>query len=399
MVLSAQPAGSEHTRVYDLRGGEATSDFFYDLLAEYADQVLVHIEAAAADLLDGYGAHLRTERLEAPRSRAELAIDLLMLGMAMRQYEGAAESTPRVLVRLAGALYRLRKRSTLLKPVADALRAVLAQVVFAPAITRHRAAVRADAALARVTRTVTWMQATGEFDQETLRLAHWQSFLATLAPAAATRARALAQLCFRTFELEAAERLGSFTAGVTSFLSGAYARRGCREDRIFCGRRPVEYHLNMVAAEVMNRGLHEGFARTGRRAVLVPACMRGQNAEHCRARIRGVDRTCTGCDPACTVNRITRTLRAHGADVYLVPHSSSFSRWLDRWEREPGVGVTAVACLLNILPGGYEMRSRAIPSQCVPLDFPGCRRHWDAAGIPTAVNEDRLVRIATAGQA
>jgi len=81
--------------------------------------------------------------------------------------------------------------------------------------------------------------------------------------------------------------------------------------------------------------------------------------------------------------------------VYLVPHSSGFSRWLDRWQRDKGIGVTAVACMLNILEGGYEMRARGIPSQCLPLDYPGCRKHWDRKGISTALNEERLAQLVT----
>jgi hypothetical protein len=149
----------------------------------------------------------------------------------------------------------------------------------------------------------------------------------------------------------------------------------------------------MVAAEVMNRGLRAAFNQTRKRAVLVPACMRGTCANRCKAKVDGVDMTCTACDPACTVNRITREMRSQGAAVYLVPHSAGFSRWLERWQREPETGVTAVACMLNILPGGYEMRARQIASQCVPLDYPGCQKHWRRQGIPTGVNEDRLVRV------
>ena len=88
-------------------------------------------------------------------------------------------------------------------------------------------------------------------------------------------------------------------------------------------------------------------------------------------------------------------MRALGVKVYIVPHATGFSRWLTRWQREPHVGVAAVACMLNILPGGYEMRARGIASQCVPLDFPGCRKHWDRRGLSTAVNEDRLIQIVT----
>jgi hypothetical protein len=86
-------------------------------------------------------------------------------------------------------------------------------------------------------------------------------------------------------------------------------------------------------------------------------------------------------------------MRGLGAKVYLVPHSTGFSRWLERWQRQPDTGVAAVACLLNILPGGYEMRARGIASQCVPLDYPGCAKHWRRKAIATGLNEDRLVQI------
>jgi hypothetical protein len=88
-------------------------------------------------------------------------------------------------------------------------------------------------------------------------------------------------------------------------------------------------------------------------------------------------------------------MRGLGAMVYLVPHATGFSRWLERWKAAPQYGVVAVACLLNILPGGYEMRARGIASQCVPLDYPGCMKHWRRPGIPTGLNEDRLVQIGT----
>jgi hypothetical protein len=99
------------------------------------------------------------------------------------------------------------------------------------------------------------------------------------------------------------------------------------------------------------------------------------------------------------VNQLTQHLRGTGAKVYLVPHSTGFSRWLERWQKEPDTGVVAVACLLNILPGGYEMRARGIASQCIPLDYPGCKKHWSGKGIPTRFNEERLIQILATPQA
>jgi hypothetical protein len=167
-----------------------------------------------------------------------------------------------------------------------------------------------------------------------------------------------------------------------------------REDQIFCGREPVEYHLGMVAAEVMNDGLREEFISRPRKVLLVPTCMRGAHRNQCKAVVREEGIRCAGCDPTCAINRITRRMRSEGVHVYMVPHASGFSRWLERWQSDPRVGVAAVACMMNILPGGYEMRARGIASQCVPLDYPGCEKHWsEDGGVATSVNEERLLQI------
>ena len=177
------------------------------------------------------------------------------------------------------------------------------------------------------------------------------------------------------------------------FLDNTYAMRFWREDQIFCGRLPVEYHLGMVAAEVMNEGLSEDFPAGRARWCWCPGACAGRAHETCKAVTNGLDMRCAGCDPDCAVNRITQRMRNEGIEVYIVPHSSGFSRWLERWQNDPKVGVAAVACMMNILAGGYEMRARRIASQCVPLDYPACDRHWKDKPVATRVNEERLVQI------
>jgi hypothetical protein len=250
-------------------------------------------------------------------------------------------------------------------------------------------------AIERLTGLAVWLAATGEFKQEALRVMNWRDYLTRLKPEKATHWLHVARDLFNEFEHEAAVELGAYTCGVDPFLNRLQASWRWREDLLMCDRPEPEYHLNMVAAEVMNRGLREEFSRTEERVVLVPTCMRGARAASCKAIKRGLDILCTGCDPDCSVNRISRRMRGMGVKVYLVPHASGFSRWLDRWQRDKGIGVIAVACMLNILEGGYEMRARGIPSQCLPLDYPGCRKHWDRKGMSTALNEERLVQLVT----
>ena len=391
----------EWNPVYDLRNGSSDSNSFYAETAKFADEIVARIEDHAGPILDGFCHHLRTHSEETPRSRGEYVIEFLTLGMVLRRYEAAAQATSEWVVQLAQCLLLLRRFLPILKPPADWLRARLSRHFLLPSILRVEEGEPSSrinlgqprSPALRLTRLILWLIATGEYEQEALRLRNWRNYLPTLGLENACHCMSVAVESFDDFASEAASRLGSFTEGVTRFLCSEYAHRGCREDQIFCGRPPAEYHLSMLAADLMNRGLQESFERTTRKVVLVPGCMRGTKAATCKARIHNVDMTCMACDPDCAVNRITQRMRKLGAKVYLVPHSSGFSRWLDRWEREPGVGVTAVACMLNILPGGYDMRSRRIASQCLPLDYPGCKKHWDERGLPTAINEDRLVQI------
>ena len=383
------PVPSNH--VYDLCAGNRTSDAFYADVAGFADDLLAKIELRASPVLDGYSRHVLEILGETLRTRGDYAIELLTLGMAMRRYEGAAQQTPHWVIEMARELYETRSKSEHLKPHLDRVRARIAKLFFVPAIgSRPKSSA---SAAERVAHLVEWLKATGEFEQEAIRLDNWRSYLATLGPQKATYWLLVATSICDDFEREAAVCLGVYTRGVQPFLEKEYSNRGCREDALFCGRPVAEYHLNMVAAEVMNRGLRADFDLTSRRVLLVPACMRGVKAGSCRAHVDGVDITCSHCDPDCAVNRITRSMQSHGVQVYIVPHSGGFTRWLDRWQREAGVGVMAVACMLNIVAGGFDMRARGIASQCVPLDYPGCKTHGSIRSLIRGAGSDSLRRF------
>jgi len=385
--------------VYDLCSG-GNSDAYFSDIAQFSTEWVARIECRAGDLLDGYTHHVREVLSEAPHSRAEYALEFLTLGMFLHGYESSAQLAPGWAVRLGAILVSLRKRFPRARMTVDKARTHLSQLWISRSLAeaepnQSRTPIYTSPPIKRLTRLMAWLHATGEFEQEALRLANWRSYFAQLGPMKSAPWMSLSNELFIQFAEEAAHRLDPYTHGVEPFLSGEYADRGLREDRLFCGRPPAEYHLNMVAAEVMNRGLRTAFEATAQRIVLVPACMRGAKAAKCRARFDSIDIACAACDQECAINRITRRMFALGVKVYIVPHATGFSRWLTRWQYEPDVGVAAVACMLNILSGGYEMRERGIASQCVPLDFPGCRKHWDRRGIPTAVNEERLVQIVT----
>ncbi len=356
--LLAPASHPEH--VYDLRLSQGCSDLFFKDAARFCDELIEEMEQGASSILDAYSHHVRLKLCEAPRSRGEYALDLLTLGMALSIYAPKARRAPPWAVAAARELGQLRNHAKWMKPAVDLARGILFREFLSGTFATGSGG-EANGAGADLVRQlpalVAWMRATGELEQEAQRVDHWRSYIGTLDRREAACRIEVALDLFSSFEREAGKALGSYTQSVEGFLAGEYAHRGCREDQLFCGRTPVEYHLNVVAAEMMNRGLRTAFERTARKVVLVPTCMRGTHADTCKAKVRGVDMTCAACDPECSVNYITRRMRKIGATVYMVPHTTGFSRWLDRWEREPGVGVTAVACLLNILPGGLRCAS------------------------------------------
>lgn len=389
-----------HELVYDLRIDGASSERFYADVAGFSARAVAEIESRASSAIDGYSMYATKCLRETPRSRGEYALELLTVGMAVRLYGGVAAATPGWVVDLARELFWFRRRSPGMKPLVDFLRAGLFQIFMRRNMgTAHRlAGANSEWSFGRLPRLIEWLQATGEFEQEWRRVDNWRCYWGEIPPQEAEGWLAVSTKLFDWFTREADQALGRYTAGVIRFLEKTWALRFWREDQIFCGRLPVEYHLGMVAAEVMNDGLREDFLSRPRKVVLVPTCMRGAHSGTCKAQTRGLDITCTGCDPDCAVNRITRRMRYEGIEVYMVPHASGFSRWLERWQSDPKVGVAAVACMMNILPGGYEMRARRIASQCVPLDFPGCAKHWSGEAVPTSVNEERLVQVVSSGK-
>lgn len=377
--------------IYDLRLGRPSSGQFYTVVARFSDAVLAEVGQRAGDMLRKYGGYAQSTLGDPPRSEGEYAVEALTLGLALARYGRAAESTPVWMVTIAHGLFSLRRRFPRFKPPIDGLRAAVLSLFFARRIGVTATSQRSS--LEKLPRLIAWLHATGEFEQEALRMRNWLSYLGTLPRAAAMQWMETVADLFAWFQREAEATLSVYTRGVPTFLASQKRNSRCREDRLLRSQQPVEYHLNMVAAEIMNRGLRADFERTRRRVVLVPTCMRGAHAAHCRARVSDLDIICTACDPACSVNRITRLMRTQGVQVYLIPHATGFSRWLKRWQGAPEVGVTAVACMLNILPGGYEMRARGIAAQCVPLDYPGCQKHWLTKGLPTNLNVDQLVQI------
>jgi len=240
-----------------------------------------------------------------------------------------------------------------------------------------------------------WLTATGEFTEEVTRLQQWIAFYITKTEAEISDTLRTVISFSAIFEKLGKEKVGKYTTNVSYFISNTLNEYTHREDYFLAGRKENEYFLNMFGAEIMNRQLRESFYNTSEKAVLLPTCMRTEPEGKCKAKSDGKELVCARCHKDCNIGMISTSLRDKGVTTYLIPHSSEFSRFLTKWKNNKETGLIGVACVLNLLRGGYEMKRLNIASQCVFLNYCGCKKHWDKDGVSTNVSINRLLQVIT----
>jgi hypothetical protein len=237
-----------------------------------------------------------------------------------------------------------------------------------------------------------YLYASGDFNEEANRLVLWLNFFKTKDDIYFADSLLTVLNLAEKFTKLASLKLAPFTENVESFQKMNRSKYYNQENRIFVNRPENEYHLNMVAAEILNRSFFDEFHKANTKIVLLPTCMQ-KNPATCRSSFVDGERKCVNCNDNCYINTLDTKLKKYGVETRLIPHSSQFSEFLKKWEDNKSVGLVGTACVLNLIKGGYEMRKLNIPSQCVFLDYCGCKNHWHNSGIPTKLNLNRLLKI------
>ncbi len=377
---------------YTLRDGQAQSDRYYQDVAAFTDEVLAEAKDRVRPLVEAFQFYLEKTGRETPRTFSEYAFELLTLGILWRVYIGDALGLAQMPRRALTSLVRLRQRGGCLKPSADFMRGVMGSL-FLSSDGRRLAEIPAPT-LAHLDRLLDWLAASDVFAQELKRLRAWRDFLANQLPGEATENLAAAISFAAWFEAHSEAALGRYTPNVEQFLTQTHPSYRWREDAIFCGRRRVEYHLNMVGTEILNRAFRESFLDVTRKVVILPPCMRAKPDGECRASSTPFGDLCAACTPSCRVRQLTELGRERGFEILIMPHELSvFSSGVVEPVAGNAVGIVGVSCVLTNPSGGWETKGLGIPAQGVLLDYCGCSWHWHKEGIPTDINDGQLLRV------
>lgn len=195
------------------------------------------------------------------------------------------------------------------------------------------------------------------------------------------------------FEQRALDVLDPYTRNVNHFLS-TYKSEGCdRSDALLRTSPRIEYHINMVGAEILNGILRNRFLATEHKLIVLPGCLR-LNPLGCQALKWTLGFQCGHCTEGCQISKVSKLGAERGVQVSFVNHQSSLEahvNGLNTLGYKGDLGILGVACALSLLEGGFMLQSHNVPAQCVPLNYCGCVDHWHEKGISTRVSLVRLL--------
>jgi hypothetical protein len=378
---------------YSLKPGQHNSELYYRDIRAFSDIVLIHAYNSLSPITEEFINYLRTYNLEEIRNNEEYILELLSFGVLWKSYAGTALS-----VRIAPfiTLTRMaewRKKHQSIKPYIDFARGFFTTLFLLPKNSENKKP--PIPSLEQIDHVCKWFDATGEFKEQSLRFIRWRAFWGTKSEEELLKTFSDIDEFTHWFEKKSEETLGKYTENVENFLQNRHKYYRWREDRIQCTRSRIEYHFNMVGAELMNRAFCKKFNETEKKVVLVPGCMRIHTAGECKAKRVKEGLICEGCNPQCRVNQLREMGRRNsdfGFDVFIIPHASDLSLWSPSKGRD-NLGVIASACVTTLVEGGWELKRYDVPAQCVLLDSSGCKKHWHYTGVPTMFNVRELKRI------
>ncbi|MTI56284.1 DUF116 domain-containing protein [Geosporobacter ferrireducens] len=364
------------------------SDQYYDCISTFTDEVLTEARNRLTPIIQIAHNHQDQEN----NSQVETILELLILGTLSDVYLKEALNINGMQYRMLKWVTEMRQKYKQLKPAMSYLKGILSKQFLS--YHTELSSMTPIQNMSQLHKLIRWLEATGEFGSEVKRLKAWERYLKTL-PYKDTLIMLETILSFaRWFERRSEEILGQYTAYVNQYLHKSKNKYNRREDIIFCNRRRVEYHLNMVGAEIMNRVFREDFLKTHKRILLLPICMTSPRYLKCQSEGFGKDFKCKACSKECMVNQLTKLEKGLNFRVMVVLHESSISAY-NRKDTlfDSHTGVIGVACILNLISGGWMLKDMGIPAQCVPLDYCGCKKHWHDKGIPTCINFKKLQEI------
>lgn len=361
------------------------NDDYYNDIVVFTNEVLDKSHQYLDSFIFQYNEYFKD--INPDKQLIESIFESLMLGVFWHRYGSRCLNLANEPQKLLTKLASLRQTAPELKEDIDEVKGYLSTMFLF-----DKTSDSGEANLENIGKLLRWLEASGEYVQELKPLYLLKDFLSTK-DYEETEEILANILSFSNYFCDFAKKsLGKYTSHVDNFINQYITCHINQEDIIFCSRTEIEYHLNMFGAEIMNRVFKADFEKRDRKAVLLPGCMKNPKGQRCLASEERLGEVCKLCNNNCPVCEITKKGLKNNFEVYIVSHESSAFSKANEDDKE-NLGIVGVACVLNLIAGGWKARSLGMPAQCVILNYVGCSNHWTDNPFSTSINYLELEKI------
>jgi hypothetical protein len=371
---------------YSLSKQNINSNQYYCDIKFLADETLFYGEKNLRQVIKDFTNYISANKFETLRNIEEYILEALIIGVLWGVYSNNAKLLTKTNEKILLRLLSLRENEGKMKIYADIIRGF-----FSTIFLTQKSDDEIDVSFLNFKKLKGWLIASGEFNEETKRFSNWEGYFKILPEEELVNILKSLINYGKWFKNKSEQVVGKYTSNVESFLQKQNHTHKFKEDIIFTGRQRIEYHLNMVGAEILNRAYKNDFLKTKNKKLLVPICMRYNDEKQCKATVAEEGYICRHCTKECNVNKLSEMGTRFGFEVLIIQHGSSAFK--DKNVKYGEVGIVGVACLLNLLEGGFAARRLNLVPQCIILDYCGCKKHWDNNGIITDINMRKLKEV------
>lgn len=360
---------------------------YYEDISVFTNSVIKKIKDEFSSYITEYSFYHKLDKQK--YISEEKCLELLTWAIYFNNYKSKAHKSNRILENILLKLKLMRKKYLQMKKVIDP---ICGLIITINELLSHFINPATEETKISHKRLITWLKSTGEFDEEVIRIEKWYAFYKKLNEENKAEFNQKLISLAVWFEKNSKLQLGNYTSNVESFLSNN-KNWFLNENQYFINRKRVEYHLNMVGAEILNKVYQSDFQKVENKFILLPKCMK-LDKKNCQAKKHTLGSICMGCNQNCNINIIKNEAARYRYKTLIVGHESSLA---DNGKLKRAFGnksaIIGVACILHLINGGWKLKNANIPAQCVLLNYSGCKKHWRENDIPTDINLDSLKKI------
>lgn len=231
-----------------------------------------------------------------------------------------------------------------------------------------------------------FMQESGEFKEEIYRFQNWLDFFAGYEEMGWKELWSSVCTLIETVDKLGDCYLQKYLLHLPNYLEANKTAWNNRTDAGLILRDKSCYYINMIAAQMLNACYKEDFSFCDKVYIFLPGCM-AEKMDKCQAKESKEGYICASCSQACQINSLSK----QHSGVRIVYHGSQMEK--KKVNKNEKIGVIGVACILNLISGGWKARRLGYIPQCVILNECGCNIHWDEKGRITSLDEKELQRL------